>query len=205
MPTNLDGLLAELRVELHETFAAVDVWFDRPASLRAFIPEDQGWTIEEVLNHIGLTSHYLLILIEKGTAKALANSQGRNLAEEMAHYHFPRETLAAIGTLRAFPWQRPEHMEPRTYPRPLSAVRQQMSEQLGQLLSCLDRLTHGEGLLYQTTMSVNGLGKLNVYEYVYFLAQHARRHLTQMQENEAEWLAQLPAEVALALQTTRHA
>jgi hypothetical protein len=38
-------------------------------------------------------------------------------------------------------------------------------------------------------MSVNELGKLNVYEYVYFLTQHARRHLTQMQDNHAEWLA----------------
>jgi hypothetical protein len=36
-------------------------------------------------------------------------------------------------------------------------------------------------------MSVNNLGKLNVYEYVYFLAQHARRHLTQMQDNAAEF------------------
>lgn len=192
---SIDALLAEFRVELHETFAAVDTWFDRPASLRAFVPKDQGWTIDEILNHIGLTSHYLLILIEKGTAKALANSQGRSLMEEVAHYHFPRETLAAVGTLRAFPWQRPEHMEPRTHPRPLPVVRQQMCEQLGQLISCLDQLAHGEGLLYQTTMSVNGLGKLNVYEYVYFLAQHARRHLTQMQENATEWLAQLPAEV----------
>jgi hypothetical protein len=196
MQVNIDALLAELRATLHETFAAVDAWFDQPASLRAFVPDDQGWTIDEVLNHVGLTSHYLLILIEKGTAKALANSQGRDLPDEIAHYQFPRETLAAIGTLRAFPWQRPEHMEPRTYPRPLPVVRQQMGEQLDQLLGCLDRLAHGEGLLYQTTMSVNGLGKLNVYEYVYFLAQHARRHLTQMQENEAEWLAQLPAEVA---------
>ena len=36
-------------------------------------------------------------------------------------------------------------------------------------------------------MSVTNLGKLNVYEYSYFLAQHARRHLTQMQENAAEY------------------
>ena len=38
-------------------------------------------------------------------------------------------------------------------------------------------------------MTVNGLGKINVYEYSYFLAQHARRHLTQMQDNAAEFAA----------------
>ena len=189
MPLEITLLLAELRTELHETFAAVETWFDRPADLGAFVPEDQGWTVDEILNHIGLTNHYLLILIEKGVAKALANVQARSLPEEAAHYCFPREQLAAIGRLRAFPWARPEHMEPRDYPRPLPIVRQQLGEQLTQLLGCLARLAHGEGLLYQTTMSVNGLGKLNVYEYVYFLTQHARRHLTQMQENKVEWLA----------------
>jgi hypothetical protein len=186
-------LITTLQAELCAAFAQVDAWFDRPASLRTFVPDDQGWTIEEVLNHIGLTNHYLLILIEKGAGKALANVQSRDLAAELAAYQFPGEKLAAIGTLHAFPWSRPEHMEPRTHPRPLPAVRQQLHDQLAQLLNCLDRLAKGEGLLYQTTMSVNGLGKLNVYEYLYFLTQHARRHLTQMQDNEAEWLALRPA------------
>ena len=83
-------------------------------------------------------------------------------------------------------------MEPRTHPRSQQTVRQQLHDQLVQLLGCLSRLAKGEGLLYQTMMSVNGLGKLNVYEYIYFLAQHARRHLTQMQDNEADWLALQP-------------
>ncbi|MDJ0366048.1 DinB family protein [Hymenobacter sp. H14-R3] len=182
-------LVTEIKAELHDTFALVDAWFDQPNTLRAYVPDDQGWTIEEVLNHIGLTNHYLLILIEKGTAKALANLHKLDLQAEVAQYHFEREKLAAIGTLHAFPWQRPGHMEPRAYPRPQPVVRQQLHNQLAQLDGCLDRLAHGEGLLYQTTMSVNGLGKLNVYEYVYFLAQHARRHLTQMRDNATELAA----------------
>jgi hypothetical protein len=181
-------LIAELRAELQDAFSRVDAWYDKPTTLREYLPADQGWTIDEVLNHIGLTNHYLLILIEKGVAKALSNSQGRSLSVELAAYEFPRAKLAAIGALHAFPWARPEHMEPRRYPRPPQAVRAQLHEQLAQLRTCLDRLAHGEGLLYQTTMTVNELGKLNVYEYVYFLTQHARRHLTQMHDNEAEWL-----------------
>jgi hypothetical protein len=188
----IDVLLAELQAELCATFAQVAAWFAKPASLRAFVPADGGWTIDEVLNHIGLTNHYLLVLIEKGASKALANAQSRDLVTESTGYQFPRKKLAAIGTLHAFPWARPAHMEPRTNPRSQQLVRQQLPDQLAQLLACLGRLTRGEGLLYQTTMSVNGLGKLNVYEYIYFLAQHARRHLTQMQENEAEWLALPP-------------
>jgi hypothetical protein len=203
-PMEIALLLAELQAEVRDAFARVDSWFDQLASLQNFVPRDQGWTVEEILNHIGLTNHYLLILIEKGTTKAVANVQGHDLLTEMTDYQFPREKLAAIGTLHAFPWQRPEHMEPRAYPRALPVVRQQLHNQLAQLLTCLGRLAHGEGLQYQTTMSVNGLGKLNVYEYVYFLAQHARRHLTQMQDNETEWLATQPQK-PVGPQTTRHA
>lgn len=180
-------LLAELKADLEATFALVDSWFDQPVSLRAYVPADHGWTIAEVLTHLGLTNHYLLILIEKGTTKALANPPGLDLPAALASYEFPRDRLAAIGTLHAFSWARPDHMEPRTYPRPLPTVRQQLHDQLAQTLRVLDRLAQGEGVLHQTTMSVNELGKLNVYEYVYFLAQHARRHLTQMQDNRAEW------------------
>jgi hypothetical protein len=181
--------LAELRGFATDTFAEVDAWFDQPAALRAYLPTDSGWTTDEVLTHIGLTNHYLLILIEKGTAKALANAQNLDLAAELAHYQFPREKLAAIGVLHAFDWVRPGHMEPREHPQLLAAVRQQLHAQLAQTLACLDRLPNGEGLLYTTTMTVNGLGRLNVYEYVYFLAQHARRHLTQMRDNAAEFAA----------------
>jgi hypothetical protein len=182
-------LLAALEADLKATFALVDSWFDQPASLRAYLPADHGWTVDEVLNHIGLTNHYLLILIEKGTAKALANPHGLDLPAAVASYEFSRPKLEAIGMLHAFPWARPDHMEPRTYPRPLPVVRQQLHDQLAQTLRVLGRLPNGEGVLHQTTMSVNELGKLNVYEYVYFLTQHARRHLTQMQDNRAEWLA----------------
>ncbi|MGI4759437.1 MAG: hypothetical protein ACRYF0_01930 [Janthinobacterium lividum] len=115
-----------------------------------------------MLNQTALTNHYLLILIEKGANKALANTQSRDLLTELTDYRFPQEKLAAIGTLHAFSWTRPEHLELRTHPRSQQAVRQHLHDQLLQLLDCLNRLAQGEGLLYQTTMSVNGLGKLNV-------------------------------------------
>jgi hypothetical protein len=183
------SLLPELSSYLTDTFALVDQWFDQPAAVREYRPADLGWTTNEVLAHIALTNHYLLVLIQKGTTKALANMQGRDLAAELATYQFPREKLAAIGVLHGFEWIRPDHMQPRLHKLPLPAIRQQLRDQLTQALGYLDQLPSGEGLLYQTTMSVNDLGKLNVYEYSYFLAQHARRHLTQMQENAAEFAA----------------
>ena len=186
---SIESSIADIKAFVTDTFGLVDSWFDVSAALRSFQPADGGWTIDEILTHIGLTNHFLLILIEKGKAKALLNSRGLDLAAELARYQFQPEKLTPIGVLHSFDWMRPEHMEPRNAVQPLAAVRQQLHGQLAQVLACLDQLPNGEGVLYQTTMSVNGSGKLNVYEYAYFLAQHARRHLSQMQENKAEFLA----------------
>lgn len=35
-------------------------------------------------------------------------------------------------------------------------------------------------------MSVNDLGKIDLYQWLYFLARHARRHVQQMQEVERQ-------------------
>ncbi|NML64474.1 DinB family protein [Hymenobacter sp. RP-2-7] len=181
--------LADLRAFMQATFAALATWFDQPPALLDYVPADQGWSGREILTHVGLTNHYLLILIEKGTAKALHNSRGLELAAELAAQPLNPSRLAPIGLLHAFPWLRPAHMEPRDFPTPLPQVRQQLRNQLVQALACLDRLPDGQGVLYQTTMTVNGLGKLNVYEYLYFLAQHAQRHLLQLAENATEFAA----------------
>jgi hypothetical protein len=36
-------------------------------------------------------------------------------------------------------------------------------------------------------MTVNELGKIDVYEYIYFLGQHGQRHIIQMQKNLIEF------------------
>ena len=92
-----------------------------------------------------------------------------------------------MGQHRAFAWVRPPHMEPTG--KPLAEVRQQLRAQLAQCVGLLERLPNGEGVLHRTMMSVNDFGRLNMYEYLYFLAQHVRRHLTQMQGNAAEFAA----------------
>ena len=60
----------------------------------------------------------------------------------------------------------------------------------GQLAQCLDHLwqmPNGEGMLYKTTMTVDNLGKIDVYQYLYFLAQHIRRHVGQMNKIALEF------------------
>jgi hypothetical protein len=179
-------LLDEIHSHLIHTFKTIDTWFDKDETLRHYHPKNGGWTIDEILEHISLTNHFLLILIEKGTRKALQNAKKQDQKTALEYYFFQRDKLTEIGLHRSFPWMRPAHMEP-SGSKPISEIRLQLKEQLAQCLHCLDQMPNGEGLLYTTTMTVNDLGKINVYEYIYFLAQHGKRHLMQMERNEEEF------------------
>lgn len=186
---DIHPIIQETRDFVRATFATIDTWFDQDAALRAYRPASGGWTIDEILEHIGLTNHFLLILIDKGTQKALANVGKVDLHEALRQYTFHRDQLTEVGLHQSFDWIRPAHMEP-TGAKPLAEVRQQLHDQVQRCMHCLDLLPNGEGVLYKTTMTVNDLGKIDVYEYIYFLAQHGQRHVTQMEKNAREYAAQ---------------
>src|SRR5437660_1369416 len=90
----------------------------------------------------------------------------------------------ACGQRGSFGWVRPEHMEPTGVPS--AEVRSTLREQLGECLILLERLDGGVGAVCRVTMTVNELGKIDLYQWLYFLAQHARRHLQQLAAIEAE-------------------
>ena len=183
---DIQTLIREIAQLVRSTFSAVDQWFEKDPVLRAYRPATGGWTIDQILEHIGLTNHFLLILIDKGTQKALLNVHRLDLSSELAQFQLNREKLDAIGRPGSFNWIRPEHMEPNGEKTTMD-VRQQLKEQVARCLNVLEQLKNGEGVLYKTTMTVNDLGKINVYEYIYFLAQHAQRHLGQMEKIEVEF------------------
>lgn len=189
MTMDISAIIQETRDFVRATFATIDAWFDKDALLRAYRPASGGWTIDEILEHIGLTNHFLLILIDKGTQKALANVGKLDLQEALSQYTFHRDQLTEVGLHQSFDWIRPAHMEP-TGQKSLAEVRQQLKDQVQRCYDCLAQLPDGEGVLYKTTMTVNDLGKIDVYEYIYFLGQHGQRHVTQMQKNAREYAAQ---------------
>jgi hypothetical protein len=182
---NIQSLITEIKVALTTTFESIDTWFDKDAQLCAYRPVNGGWTINEILEHIGLTNHFLLILIDKGTRKALDNAAKQDLQAALKEHVFHYDQLTEVGLHQSFIWIRPEHMEPAG--KPLNEVRVQLKEQVAHCLENLVKMKNGEGVLYKTTMTVNHLGKIDVYEYIYFLAQHGKRHVMQMEKNEAEY------------------
>jgi DinB superfamily len=182
---HIKSLISEITNYLNSTFSTIDNWFDKDINTRQYKPQNGGWTIDQILEHIGLTNYFLLILIEKGAKKALLNVNKLDLEEELKTYTFHRDKLTEVGLHQSFDWIRPEHMEPNGE-KNQGEVRQQLKDQLKQCLDYLELLKDGQGVLFKTTMTVNDLGKIDVYEYIYFLAQHGQRHITQMMKNELE-------------------
>lgn len=187
---HIDTTLTNLRRDVIRTFAVVDEWFDKDEILHRYKPPSGGWSTGEVLEHIMLTSHYLLVLIDKGSRKCINLANEQTLAEGLRDYSFIHPRLEAVGKHKSFTWERPEHMEP-TGRKALHEVRTELRDQLDRCLCTLELLRNGEGVLYKTTMTVNDLGKLDVYQYIYFLSLHAQRHITQMKTIEEEFIQAL--------------
>jgi hypothetical protein len=175
--------VAIVRTSLIDVFADVDGWFERPANERAFRRASQRWTIDQVLEHVSLTNHFLMLTLRKAVEKAVHRAA---LGQPIPEGDSDLQRLEAIGLRGSFPWIRPEHMEPSG--RTTSAeIRATLHGQRDECLALLEQLSQGEGALCQLRMSVNGLGRIDLYQWLYFLAQHARRHLQQMASIEDDF------------------
>ncbi|OQP66913.1 hypothetical protein A3860_00650 [Niastella vici] len=175
-----------IEMELKQTFDELFKWFNIDNELLNYTPDNRGWSIRKNLEHISLTNHYLLLLISKGAKKALERSKKEDFLGSLADYDLDWDRLKIIGQHRSFEWSRPGHMEPRGRMR-ITEIRYELEQQLKQCHKHLLSLQGGEGVLYKTMMSVNNLGKIDVYHYIYFLVQHAKRHITQMERVEVEF------------------
>jgi hypothetical protein len=172
-----------VRNALCAIFAQVDDWFDRAEALRRFRPPSGGWSADQVLEHVTLTNRFLLLTLRKWVG--IAQHRARR-GDPIPQGESDLGRLVVIGERGSFGWVRPEHMEPTGVP-PSAEVRARLREQLGECLILLERIGGGIGALCRVTMTVNALGKIDLYQWLYFLAQHARRHVQQLAAIEAEF------------------
>jgi hypothetical protein len=99
---SIQTIITDIKTFLIDTFATIDTWFDKDIELRNYRPTNGGWTINEILEHIGLTNHFLLILIDKGTTKALQNVHNLDLQTELQNhvFHWDKLTLTELKTAK---------------------------------------------------------------------------------------------------------
>jgi hypothetical protein len=163
-----------VRDALEQVFSGLDVWFERERSELEARPAYPGaWTSAEHLEHVCLVNGFLLLTIGKGCAKALRRAGSLPVPESESDL----APLAPLADPDAFQWTPPSHMLPGGASE-LAEIRSRLRRQRSQTLDLLAAMPGGEGRLCTIRMSVLGLGRLDMYQWLYFLAQHGRYHLT---------------------------
>lgn len=71
---NVTQAISFIDQELSQTLSDYQNWFDLKSDVLSFKPQ-VGWSIEQILEHVTLTNHFLLILIRKGKRKAIELSK----------------------------------------------------------------------------------------------------------------------------------
>lgn len=180
-------LVAVIDTAIDRLFAVVDARFDGDPGLLAFTPLSEPWTARQILEHISLANHYLLLLIEKGARRALHRcADPADIAALLECYTLEDPRFEAVAVNNGFAWECPPHMVPKDESSP-DEVRASLRRQAASCHAILDRLPNGEGVAALTYLSVQRLGRIDVYRYLWFLLQHMRRHLAQLDELEAEY------------------
>jgi len=161
--------------ELRHTLDTLDTFFDIPQKIRQIQPASDEWSIDEILEHITLTNHFLMITLDNSRDKVLRRAQTQVIPDAESDL----DRIKIISDPDAFDWIRPEHMQP-TGVKPMTEVRELLRQQMNACLQILDDIKNGEGVLHTVRMSVQDLGKLDMYQWMYFLVQHAKRHITEI-------------------------
>jgi len=180
------SVMEDIKNQLTTTFKVLYGWFNVDAKLLHYKPVNNGWSVWQNLEHVSLTNHYLLILIRKATGKAVELAIKKHHAGWPEGYAIDWQKLEVIGQHASFEWIRPQHMQP-TGSVSVDEVIARLQQQEAECLQHLSALQNGEGVLYKTMMTVNGLGKIDVYHYILFLVQHIKRHLAQVHKIKLEF------------------
>lgn len=146
----------------------------------AFSLSESSWTAAEIFEHVSLTNHFLLLLISKHTEKAIKRAQ----TEQIASRESDLTIFEKFADSSSFSWSRPDHMAP-TGTKTKDEIINKLLEQNQKCAALLNDLQGGKGSLAAITMSVQNLGKLDLYQWLYFIALHMQRHITQIDKLRA--------------------
>ena len=178
-PASWTDAITKLSRRLDTAFGEVGRMLELPDRTLQFRPADNAWTIVEIAEHVTLTNHYLLILVDKIAGKARSRSARSSAGPPPLSRFDHLERLAGPDVA----WESPEHMRP-TGSCGVGEIRKRLAGQRERSQSLLREFPCGEGTLHSIRMSVVGPGeRLGLYQFVHFIALHAERHAGQMQRN----------------------
>ena len=152
-----------------------DLLFEQNEDILRTRPAPERWTPLEILEHVSRTNFYLLRSARKGARTALKR-KARGEVVPAGESDLLRLDAAADAD---FQWEMPTLHRPRGNLAP-GRIRARLRAQWNSARALLEQLPEGEGRLFTQKMSVAGLGKIDLYQWLYFMALHAERHFRLM-------------------------
>jgi hypothetical protein len=162
--TTIETTISKINQELIRSFAGLDSWFDRDEPLLC--------TTRETLEQLMLTNRNVLLLIEKGSLKALTLAREAGWKGKLQEYHFEIPEVKDDETVVFFPVQ-----YERTDAGELSDIRRELRDQLYRCLCQIDLLAAGEGTLVRLPVLTDPSRQLDLYQCFYFLAININRQI----------------------------
>jgi len=176
---NFEESYSVLMKSLEESFDEILGLFSLPADKRSAAGKNGDWTINETLEHVSLANRYLMMTLRRQFSKA---------AKMPADRHGPAGAISLapvkkISDSSDFKWESPRHMLPKGL-TPADETRNELSGQKAECLRILEGMKNGEGFRRRITMSTGGLGKIDLYQWLYFIAMHMEWHLSGLRRDK---------------------
>lgn len=177
----MNSAIATTRTELISAFnRMLDVFAIREDVLY-YQPSNGGWNIYQVLEHVALANHFLLLIVNKQAERAVQLANMVNKRNNTQPYVLDRNKLNRMELTGSYIWVPQRYTEPAG-DMPLLQIKMTLHDQLNQVLELLndDKALEAIERTYVT-------GKIDALHYLYFLVQHMQRHLGQVERLKQEF------------------
>jgi uncharacterized damage-inducible protein DinB len=168
--------LAELSEHLaHQRRILLDVAATVPDDSWQTRPDDDRWSVSEILEHLYRVERSVSAVLAKRVAKARA--EGHPAETETS------SVLGSLDHLRVSELDRklvaPELVTPSENPDRETAERR-LAESRAALLAAIE---NGDGLAFGTIRHTHlRFGELDLYQWILFVAEHEKRHTAQLRD-----------------------
>lgn len=172
----MNGAITKIRIELRQAFQQIQDVFAIREDILFYKPADEGWSINEVLEHVLLANYFLLRIVNKQVAKDMLVAKQTKSGNTTANYSLNMTKLKAMEVTGSYVWVPKRYTEPAGEV-PLLQLRMALHDQMVESLTILNSKQAMEAIA-----ETYEAGKVDALHYLYFMVKHIQRHLEQIRK-----------------------
>ncbi len=177
----MNGAVTKIRIELRQAFNQLLDVFAVREDILFYKPADEGWSINEVLEHVLLANYFLLRIVNKQIARDVLVAKRTGTGNTALNYSLDMTKLKAMELTGSYVWVPKRYTEPAG-DIPLLQLRMALHDQMTESLAILNNEQVMEAI-----METHETGKVDALHYLYFLVKHIQRHLEQISRVQDEF------------------